>query len=37
MADLCLLSADITAMSGREIADVDIEGTWVAGRAIHRA
>ena len=36
VADLCLLSADITAMSGREIADVDIDGTWVAGRAIHR-
>ena len=37
VADLCLLSADITAMSGREIADVEIEGTWVAGRGIHRA
>ena len=36
VADLCLLSADITAMSGREIADVDVDGTWVAGRAIHR-
>jgi predicted amidohydrolase YtcJ len=37
VGDLCLLSADITAMSGREIADVEIEGTWVAGRGIHRA
>jgi len=36
-ADLALLSADVVAMAGSEIADVAIEGTWVDGRATYRA
>ena len=35
-ADVVLLGADITAMAGREVSDVDVEGTWVEGRAVYR-
>jgi predicted amidohydrolase YtcJ len=34
-ADLCVLSADISAMAGREVADVAVTGTWTGGREVH--
>jgi len=36
-ADLCALSADISAMSGREVSDVAVTGTWTRGREVHAA
>ena len=36
-ADLCALSADISAIAGREVSDVEVTGTWTAGREVHAA
>jgi len=36
-ADLCALSADISAIAGREVADVAVTGTWTGGREVHTA
>jgi hypothetical protein len=36
-ADFCVLDADITQMAGREISDVGVRQTWVAGRLVHDA
>lgn len=33
-ADLCLLGADPTAIPGRELADVPVLRTWLAGAAV---
>ncbi|MDY7102268.1 MAG: amidohydrolase [Actinomycetota bacterium] len=35
-ADVCVLEADITALSGREIADVAVRSTWVGGNDVYR-
>jgi predicted amidohydrolase YtcJ len=35
-ADLCVLSADISAMPGNEIPDVMVDQTWINGTAVHR-
>jgi hypothetical protein len=36
-ADLCALSADISAIAGSEVADVAVTGTWTGGREVHTA
>lgn len=36
-ADFCALEADITSMSGADIGDVSIQGTWVAGKSTYKA
>ncbi len=36
-ADLCALSADISAIAGHEVADVAVMGTWTGGREVHTA
>jgi predicted amidohydrolase YtcJ len=36
-ADLCALSADISAIAGREVSDVEVTGTWTGGREVHAA
>ncbi len=36
-ADLCALSADISAIAGNEVADVAVTGTWTGGREVHTA
>ena len=36
-ADLCALSADISAISGGEVAGVEVTGTWTGGREVHAA
>ncbi len=36
-ADLCALSADISAIAGSEVADVAVMGTWTGGREVHTA
>jgi predicted amidohydrolase YtcJ len=36
-ADLCALSADISAIAGREVSEVEVTGTWTAGREVHAA
>ena len=36
-ADLCALAADISALPGREVADVAVTGTWTGGREVHAA
>ena len=35
-ADLCLLAGDISEMGGGEVAEVEVDGTWLAGEAIYR-
>ena len=35
-ADLCVLSADISAMPGNEIPDVMVDETWINGTAVHQ-
>jgi predicted amidohydrolase YtcJ len=36
-ADFCLVETDITAMSGLEVADVSVLGTWIGGAEVWRA
>ena len=36
-ADLCALSADISAIAGNEVAGVAVTGTWTGGREVHTA
>lgn len=36
-ADLALLGTDITRLPGAELAGVGVDGTWLGGRATHRA
>ncbi len=36
-ADLCALSADISAIAGREVSEVAVTGTWTGGREVHAA
>jgi predicted amidohydrolase YtcJ len=33
--DLCLLGGDITVIPGGDLADVPVQGTWLAGREIY--
>ncbi|MBK9178494.1 MAG: amidohydrolase [Acidimicrobiales bacterium] len=35
-ADVCVLGADITTMTGQDVADVAVDGVWVSGREVHR-
>jgi predicted amidohydrolase YtcJ len=36
-ADLCALSADISAIAGGEVSDVEVTGAWTGGREVHAA
>jgi hypothetical protein len=36
-ADVCALSADISVISGHEVADVAVMGTWTGGQEVHTA
>ncbi|HTN79587.1 MAG TPA: amidohydrolase [Acidimicrobiales bacterium] len=34
-ADLCALSADISAIAGSEVSDIAVTGTWTGGREVY--
>ena len=35
-ADLTVVDAEVAALPARELADVEVSGTWLAGRRVHR-